>query len=173
MQTRPKVAANGRHELVRIPARPWDDADRPGRPAWGRYDTMPRLWEFAPWQFGLCALKIQSKRLVEFATNPRAGPFSEQRSEPAVIRPLKLPARQAEISGVTLDSTSTPLGSCVVHLYLTATDEQLGTTTSNASTGAFNFTVARYSPRTHYIVAYKPGSPDVAGTTVNTLTGTG
>jgi hypothetical protein len=76
------------------------------------------------------------------------------------------------VTGTTLDSTSAVLGSCVVELYLTATDEPLGKTTSDAS-GNFSFTCARYSPLTHYIVAYKAGSPDVAGTTVNTLTGTG
>lgn len=86
-----------------------------------------------------------------------------------MVRSLKLPARVATISGVTKDSAGAILGSCVVELYETATDIALFKTTSDAVTGAFNFTSARFSPATHYLVAYKPGSPDKAGTTINTL----
>lgn len=75
------------------------------------------------------------------------------------------------ISGVTRDSAGAILGGCVVELYQTLTDLPLQKVTSDATTGAFTFTAARYAPTTHYIVAYKAGSPDVAGTTLNTLTG--
>jgi hypothetical protein len=75
------------------------------------------------------------------------------------------------ITGVTKDSNGNILGSCVVELYETATDIALYKTTSDAVTGYYSFTCARYSPITHYVVAYKAGSPDVAGTTVNTLLG--
>ncbi len=71
------------------------------------------------------------------------------------------------ITGVTKDSAGTALGSCVVELYLTLGDVVVGITTSDAS-GNYSFP-ATGGP--YYIVAYKKGSPDVAGTTVNTLTG--
>ena len=74
------------------------------------------------------------------------------------------------ISGVTKDSSGTPLGSCTVDLFLTDGDVLYGTTTSDASTGAYRFLVSGNSSD-FYCVAYKAGSPDVAGVTVNTLYG--
>lgn len=73
------------------------------------------------------------------------------------------------ISGVTRNRTGTALGSCTVHLFRTSNDVEVAETTSNATTGAYSFVIA--STGTHYVVAYKAGSPDVFGTTKNTLTG--
>jgi hypothetical protein len=172
-QQRPKSSFNGRMQLVRLPVLPWDCVNRPPVITYGRYDRTPVMWEFAPWNFGAVASGLSQSRLQNFKTNPRSRQYSEALTEPSVVRPIKLPARISTISGVTLDLNSAVLGSCRVELYLTSTDEVLGRTTSDATTGAFSFTVARYSPATHYIVAYKAGGTDVAGTTVNTLTGTG
>jgi hypothetical protein len=72
------------------------------------------------------------------------------------------------LSGVTKDSTGAPLGNCMVRLFESATNTELGETTSDGS-GAFTFSLGQNSGF-FYLVAYKPGSPDVAGTTVNTLT---
>jgi hypothetical protein len=72
------------------------------------------------------------------------------------------------IFGVTKDSTSTPLAACTVQLFQTVGDVFVGELVSDAS-GNYAFTV---SPGiAYYIVAYKAGAPDVAGTTVNTLLG--
>lgn len=71
--------------------------------------------------------------------------------------------------GVTRDSTGSPLGGCVVQLFRTTDDLFIMEVTSD-STGNF-LLQSWYSPDTHYIVAYKAGSPDVFGTTVNTLVG--
>ena len=71
------------------------------------------------------------------------------------------------LNGVTRDSAGNPIGLCRVELYLTGNDMPVATTMSSAG-GGFIF----YNPGSgpFYIVAYKAGSPDVAGTTVNTLT---
>ncbi len=72
------------------------------------------------------------------------------------------------ISGVTLDSAGDPLASCTVDLFRTADDSIVARTTSDGS-GVYRFNA---SPAlTHYVVAYKSGAPDVAGTSVNTLVG--
>lgn len=70
------------------------------------------------------------------------------------------------IAGQTRDSTGAPLGSCVVILLLTGGDVAVAKAVSDAS-GNYRFDNPGSGP--FYIVAYKPGSPDVAGTTVNTL----
>ena len=83
---------------------------------------------------------------------------------------LPLPARYLTISGITKDSAGTALPSCTVKLFPTDTDTERDEVVSSAS-GAYEFRSA--SPGVnHYAVAYRAGSPDVAGTTVNTLTGT-
>jgi len=72
------------------------------------------------------------------------------------------------ISGITKDSTGSVLGSCRVELYFTANDIPLSGIISDATTGAYTFNCSPNAGN-YYAVAYKAGSPDVAGTTVNTL----
>ena len=74
------------------------------------------------------------------------------------------------IAGVTRDSTGAPLGNCVVDWFNTVTDVKLDSVTSDAN-GLFEFRTAGQPPTNYYLVAYKVGAPDVAGTTANTLTG--
>lgn len=73
------------------------------------------------------------------------------------------------IAGVTKDSTGAALGGCTVKLFRTSDDVWIATTTSDGS-GNYSFTVPN-TATTYYVVAYKAGSPDVTGTTVNTLLG--
>ena len=71
--------------------------------------------------------------------------------------------------GVTRDQYGSPLGNCVVQLFRTSDDLFIMEQTSDANG---NFLLSSwYTPNTHYIVAYKAGSPDAFGTTVNTLVG--
>lgn len=73
------------------------------------------------------------------------------------------------VTGVSRDQYGSPIASCTVRLFHTSDNILQDTQTSDASG---NFTVSTpYYPDTHYIVAYKSGSPDVEGTTVNTLIG--
>ena len=75
-------------------------------------------------------------------------------------------SQQKKIVGVTRDSGGTPLGSCTVQGFLTATDAFVGETTSDS--GGYFCLPTQYSGA-HYLVAYRGGAPDVAGTTANTL----
>lgn len=70
------------------------------------------------------------------------------------------------ITGTTRDSASTALPNCVVAAYLTTTDVLQGEATSD---NGGTFSVPTRETGAHYLVAYKAGSPDVMGTTVNTL----
>lgn len=77
--------------------------------------------------------------------------------------------RNYAIEGVTRDTNSAALGTVVVQLFRTTDDSFIEQSTSDAN-GTYQLSTP-YSDA-HYIVAYKAGSPDVAGTTANTLTGT-
>lgn len=72
-------------------------------------------------------------------------------------------------SGITRDAYGSPLGGMTVKLYRTSTDEMVSSVVSDVNG---NFTVLTpYYPDAHFINIYKTGSPDVFGTTANTLVG--
>lgn len=75
-------------------------------------------------------------------------------------------ASNRAIIGISRDSTGAILGTCMVDLFITGSDALVERITSDAS-GNFRFGNPGTGP--FYLVAYKAGSPDVAGTTVNTL----
>lgn len=89
------------------------------------------------------------------------GPFAPQ----AFFIPFETPDRYV-ITGVTKDSTGAALGLVTVDLFDTANDIIRATTISDANG---NYLVDAQINTTYYLVAYKAGAPDVAGTTVNTL----
>lgn len=72
------------------------------------------------------------------------------------------------LSGITKDSTGAVVGGARVELYYTGNDQPISAVVSDGTTGAFSFKVG-IAAGPYYAVAYKAGSPDVAGTTVNTL----
>jgi hypothetical protein len=87
------------------------------------------------------------------------------------VLPFRSPAFSLQgfaIAGVTRDSGGSPIAGVTVDLFLTADDTKVGGTVSDGS-GNFSFG-ATAGP--YYLVAYKAGAPDVAGTSINTLAGT-
>lgn len=73
------------------------------------------------------------------------------------------------IVGVTRGVYGSPLGGATVKLFRTSTDELVATIVSDP-VGGYTITTPYY-PDAHYLVVYKAGTPDVMGTTVNTLIG--
>jgi hypothetical protein len=71
------------------------------------------------------------------------------------------------ISGITRGPGGV-LPNCTVVLFRTADNSVAGITTSDANG---YYTISASPNVTHYVVAYLPGAPDVAGTTVNTIVG--
>lgn len=72
------------------------------------------------------------------------------------------------IYGQIFDVNGNPVVGATITSFVTATNAQDGTTVSNAD-GTYQ--VPCYNrTATHYVAAYKSGSPDVAGESVNTLT---
>ena len=94
-----------------------------------------------------------------------AGPFGKV---PHEVVPSVGPVQKWTISGITKDSTGTPLAGCTVHIFETMRDLLMGLTVSDGG-GNYSLSVTPSNPQ--YCVAYLAGFPDVAGTTVNTLTG--
>jgi len=70
-------------------------------------------------------------------------------------------------SGVTRDVYGTALGGCDVHLFRTS-DSLLVDSAQSDSSGRYTVGTPYY-PDAHFIVCYKAGTPNVAGTTDQTL----
>lgn len=75
------------------------------------------------------------------------------------------------IRGYSRDSAGAILANAIVQAFVTATDAGQVPVTSGTD-GFFAAPTETLPGVQHYLVAYKPGSPDVAGTTVNTLVST-
>lgn len=73
------------------------------------------------------------------------------------------------ILGVTRDVYGSPLPGVTLKLFRSSDDTKVDQQTSLID-GTYLLTTPFY-PDAHYVVAYKTGSPDVEGTTVNTLIG--
>jgi hypothetical protein len=73
------------------------------------------------------------------------------------------------IQGVTLDALGNPLGYVKVKCFRTSDDTKTDETTSDAY-GNFMVSTPFY-PDSHYLVQYKATSPDVFGSSLNTLVG--
>ena len=92
-------------------------------------------------------------------------------------QPRQQPPRYT-ISGITKDSTGAVLGNCTIEVFEkipgNANEPKgrlVGMTTSDAN-GNYRVDVYSAVNATFQVDAYKAGSPDVAGTTLNTLIGT-
>lgn len=187
-QQRPRYTAW--RPVPKKPILPWDFVDAPTEPA------VIRQLKFSPISFvapviptlqtsggmsGLLILTLR-KQLLLAQQHPRytAGlPVNKlpklpwqfvKQIFPSVVHARKpLPSIKLLISGVTYNSTGTPLSTSIVKLYFTTTDIVVSSTVSD-SLGNYSFIG---SPSTvYYLIAYKAGSPDVAGTTLNTVIAT-
>lgn len=72
------------------------------------------------------------------------------------------------IRGFARNSADAPVANAIVQGFVTATDEFVGEVTADDG-GGYAVGTDRSAAVAHYLVAYKVGSPDIAGTTVNTL----
>ncbi len=74
-----------------------------------------------------------------------------------------------QIGGFTRDSNGATIGGCTVNLFRTSDNVFIASTTSDSS-GYFH--IPATTGANYFLVGYLAGSPDVEGTTVNTLTAT-
>lgn len=89
---------------------------------------------------------------------------------PSMQGRIPLPAKSFVLTGQTVGNDGvTAVPGCTVHLFRTEDDLEIDMVTSDGL-GNFEFRGCGEA-RQHYCVSYLPGSPDKAGTTVNTLVG--
>ena len=72
------------------------------------------------------------------------------------------------LRGLCVDASDVPVSNAIVQAFVTTTDVFAGEVQAHTD-GTYGVGVEQSKVTPHYLVAYKPGSPDIAGTTVNTL----
>lgn len=113
--------------------------------------------------------EVRDRALPNIAIMPGlgSGGFGQQVARAGIpFRSQSFDATSIYVTGITRDSAGAALGGCIVQLFRTVDDAPFGETTSD---GAGNYSIVAPVGGPFYLVAYKAGAPDVAGTTVNTL----
>lgn len=130
-----------------------------------------RLPKIAPSKFTLRARKSAAPAAAVAPRKPYVKlirtrvPWRSQKSRAILVKKPRTPY----ITGVTRNSSGTPIGGCVVHVFRTSDDVRVATGLSDGS-GIYLLPVPSFADNL-YVVAYRADSPDIFGTTVNWLTG--
>jgi hypothetical protein len=152
-------------ELVR-PSDYWDYQQRTQRSAWFDQVQWLNLW---PRQGGLL-IQAETAWGLGGANVNGIGQSNDSYYggwEPSLLG-YSGNIRPNYVRGALVDINSSPVINATVTSFVTATNALDGTTTSDANG---NYEAPCFvTSGNHFIVAYKPGSPDIAGTSVNTLT---
>lgn len=114
-------------------------------------------------------IEIMGRRELALVNAPAVAPH------PRILQPagpLRLSRRAVAyaITGIARTASGAALAGATISLFRTSDHAYIGQTTS-AGDGRYTFTVPDATTQ-YFAVAYKAGSPDVMGTTVNTLHGT-
>ncbi len=135
--------------------------------AWPRQHQYDPNGRWAPYEDG--ALWPNSRMMGGSDTTVLFGQDASQGGK-FEVQPLDEGGGQqmVKISGQTKDSGGNPLSYVTVSGFLTADGSFVRQIVSDVG-GYYVFTTQYLTA--HYLVAYKAGSPDVAGSTVNTLIG--
>lgn len=142
-------------------------------PRWSWQQRSPKTWRdrnqwYSLWSWGC---RIGGGDLEGYATGGSAGGLSSK----DLFEPYSCDGEGTQtkrfLRGTCVDASDVPVANAIVQAFVTSTDTYVGEVQANAD-GTYVLGVETLAGVQHYLVAYKPGSPDVAGTTVNTLTNT-
>lgn len=142
-------------------------------PRWSMQARAPKTWKDvnswrSRWSFG-CSLGggTDSPEYAAFGINGL--------TTPDIFEPFSCDGpgspQNRFIRGDCVDDSSNIVANAIIQAFRTSDDAFVGESVSYLD-GTYICPVATVPGVQHYLVAYKPGSPDIAGTTVNTLTST-
>ena len=143
-------------------------------PKWDRGGARsPRTWKdpnrwYSLWSWGC---RIGGGDLEGYSTSGGSGGLaSKDLFEPYSCDGAGTQTKRF-LRGTCVDSVDAPVANAIVQGFVTSTDAFVGEVTANTD-GTYTLGTETVAGVQHYLVAYKAGSPDIAGTTVNTLTST-
>lgn len=143
--------------------------ERGHEPRWQWQARSPKTWKdpigwYSRWSFGC--------RVGYGGPAGNDGASMRDLSYPDLFEPYSCdgPGTQSKnfLRGTCKDSGGTPVANAIVQAFRTSDDAYAGAVQGN-NDGTYLLGVEQSKATAHYLVAYKAGSPDIAGTTVNTL----
>ena len=141
-------------------------------PQWSWQQRSPKTWKdpnrwYSLWSFG-CRVGYGAPSGSDGAA-PVGG---SDLTSPDLFQPFSCdgPGTQSKnfIRGTCKDADGNVVANAIVQGFVTSTDAFAGEVQGNTD-GTYILGVEQSKLTPHYLVAYKAGSPDIAGTTVNTL----
>lgn len=141
-------------------------------PRWNWQRRAPKCWKdrnqwYSLWSFGC---RVGGGDLEGYAPNGAGGLNSKDLFEPYSCDGEGTQTKRF-IKGTVVDASDVAVSGAIVQGFVTSDDRYVGEVQSRDD-GTYDLGVETIAGVQHYLVAYKPGSPDTAGTTVNTLTST-
>jgi len=146
--------------------------ERRHEPRWQWQARGPKTWKdrhrwYSLWSFGA--------RMSMGAPLGSDGVTCRDLSMPDLFEPFSCDGEGTQtkrfMKGMCVDNSEVPQAGVIVQGFVTATDAYVGEVQSNLD-GTYTLPTDTAPGVQHYLVAYKVGAPDTAGTTVNTLTST-
>lgn len=144
-------------------AEPWN------QPNWNWQARAPKTWKdpnrwYSLWSFGA--------RVGIGAPSGNDGVTCRDLSMIDLYEPYSCdgPGQQSLkfIKGLCVDTSDAPLSGAILHAFRTSDDAFGGYEVESRTDGSYDL-ATNFPGVAHYVVAYLAGSPDRAGTTVNTL----
>lgn len=144
------------------------DSDECVMPKWHKWDQRWDQVNLFPWLPGVL---WSGSSFLGMAGGGTFGLSADDMSEPARTWDIDLRytgGQQAKVLvGTTRDSSGNIVGNAIVRGFVTSTNQFVGQVTSD-STGWYSLP-SFYGAVAHYLVAFKIGSPDIAGVSDNNL----
>lgn len=143
--------------------------ERRHEPRWQWQSRGPKTWKdrnrwYSLWSFGC--------RAGYGDVSGADGASVRDLSYPDLFEPFSCDGEGTQscrfIKGITKNSSGTPISGVIVQAFRTSDDAYMGAVESRED-GSYDCPTCQPASTPHYLVAYKAGSPDTAGTTVNTL----
>jgi hypothetical protein len=143
-------------------------------PRWSWQARSPKTWKdpnrwYSLWSFG-CRVNGGNG-----SGQDGAAPIGHDMQSADLYEPYSCDGPGTSVSrfirGVCQDESSVAVANAIVQGFRTSDDFFVGQVQANTD-GTYTLATDTIAGTQHYLVAYKPGSPDIAGTTVNTITNT-
>lgn len=155
--------------------------ERGHEPRWQWQGRAPKTWKDKNWWVSLWP-RGRFMGGTDGSTMDGMAPVGQQLAAGDGFEPFSCDGEGTQtlrfILGTCVDASAVPVANATVQAFITVTDLAghnvdvlVGEDVSRLD-GTYLCGVQTVAGVNHRLVAYKPGSPDIAGTTVNTLTST-
>lgn len=145
-------------------------AEQTAEPRWSWQQRSPKTWKdknqwYSLWSWGC---RVGGGDLEGYAV----GGCGNTMASKDLYEPYSCDGEGTQsrnfLKGMCVDGSDVAVANAIVQGYRTSDDLYVGEVQANED-GSYALGVEQARSTPHYLVAYKPGAPDIFGTTVNTL----